>query len=141
MPTRVITNVSNDEKRIFNNVGTISSATTLTAADSGKWYKLNNATGVTVTLPALKSGVHFKFIVAAAFATSNFIIDSAEGDNIEGVLVVNGASVVASGEDQINFVASAETVGDFIDIWSDGSKWFVSGVGSAAGSITVTDPS
>lgn len=141
MSIRVISNVSNDEKRIFNNVGTISSATTLTAADSGKWYKLNNATGVTVTLPALKSGVNFKFIVAAAFATSNFIIDSAEGDNIEGVLVVNGASVVASGEDQINFVASAETVGDFIDIWSDGSKWFVSGVGSAAGSITATDPS
>lgn len=141
MPTRVISNVSNDEKRIFNNVDTISSATTLKAADSGKWYKLNNSTGVTVTLPALKSGVHFRFIVAANFATSNFIIDSAEGDNIEGVLVVNGASVVASAEDQINFVASAETVGDFIDIWSDGSKWFVSGVGSAAGSITATDPS
>ena len=35
----------------------------------------------------------------------------------------------------------AESVGDFIDIWSDGSGWYVWGIGSAAGSITATDPS
>ena len=142
MSIRVISNVSNDEKRIFNNVGTISSATTLTAADSGKWYKLNNATGVTVTLPALKSGVNFKFIVAAAFATSNFIIDSAEGDNIEGVLVVNGASVVASGEDQINFVNTAESAGDTVTLRSNGTNWYISAAtASSSGAITCTDPS
>jgi len=135
------TTISNDVLRIFNDVDSISSATTLTGADSGKWYKLDNATGVTVTLPAVKSGLHFRFIVASNFATSNFIIDSAEGDNIDGTIVVNGASVNASGEDQINFVASAESVGDFIDLWSDGSKWFVSGIGNSAGSITATDPS
>ena len=141
MPTRQIGSTSNDEERIFNDVGTISADTTLTAANSGTWYKLDNSTGKTVTLPALQSGLNFKFIVADSFATDNFIIDSAEGDNISGVLVVNGASVVAADEDQINFVASAETVGDFIDIWSDGSAWFVSGIGSGAGSITATDPS
>ena len=97
--------------------------------------------GVTVTLPAVESGLNFRFVVANAFDTSNYIIDSAEGDNIDGILVVNGASVAASGEDQINFVASAESVGDFIDIWSDGSKWYVWGIGNSAGSITATDPS
>ena len=89
----VLKHFSNDVERIFNKVETISSASTLTEADSGKWYELNNSTGVTVTLPAVKSGVNFRFVVAAAFATSNFIIDSAEGDNINGILVVNGASV------------------------------------------------
>lgn len=137
----VLKHFSNDVERIFNKVETISSASTLTEADSGKWYELNNSTGVTVTLPAVKSGVNFRFVVAAAFATSNFIIDSAEGDNINGILVVNGASVAASDEDQINFVASAESIGDFIDIWSDGSGWYVSGIGNSAGSITATDPS
>ena len=137
----VLKHFSNDVERIFNKVETISSASTLTEADSGKWYELNNSTGVTVTLPAVKSGVNFRFVVAAAFATSNFVIDSAEGDNINGILVVNGASVAASGEDQINFVASAESVGDFIDIWSDGSGWYVWGIGNSAGSITATDPS
>ena len=137
----VLKHFSNDVERIFNKVETISSASTLTEADSGKWYELNNSTGVVVTLPAVKSGVNFRFVVGAAFATSNFVIDSAEGDNINGILVVNGASVAASDEDQINFVASAESIGDFIDIWSDGSGWYVSGIGNSAGSITATDPS
>ena len=132
---------SNDVERIFNDVDTVSAAVTLTAADSGKWYKLDAAAGVTVTLPSVKSGLNFRFVVASAFATSNFVIDSAEGDNINGILVVNGASVAASEEDQINFVATAESVGDFVELWSDGSNWFVYGIGNSAGSITATDPS
>jgi|TARA_R100001086_G_scaffold70339_1_gene33570 hypothetical protein len=137
----VLTHVNNDVVRIKNDVDAVSAAVTLTAADSGKWYELAASAGVTVTLPAVESGLHFRFVVANAFDTSNYIIDSAEGDNIDGILVVNGASVAASGEDQINFVASAESVGDFIDIWSDGSKWYVWGIGNSAGSITATDPS
>ena len=141
MSVRTVGSTSNDVDRIFNDVATISAATTLTAADSETWYKLDAAAGVTVTLPAAKAGLSFRFIVASSFATSNFVIDSAEGDNISGVLVVDGASVVADEEDQINFVATAETVGDFIDIWSDGTNWYVYGIGNSAGSITATDPS
>ena len=136
----VLTHVNNDVVRIKNDVDAVSAAVTLTSADSGKWYELAASAGVTVTLPAVESGLNFRFVVANAFDTSNYIIDSAEGDNIDGILVVNGASVAASGEDQINFVASAESVGDFIDIWSDGSKWYVWGIGNSAGSITATDP-
>mgnify|MGYP004452063485 FL=1 len=137
----VLKHVNNDVVRIKNDVDAVSAAVTLTSADSGKWYELASSTGVTVTLPAVESGLHFRFVVANAFDTSNYIIDSAEGDNIDGILVVNGDSVAASGEDQINFVASAESVGDFIDIWSDGNKWYVWGIGNASGSITATDPS
>jgi hypothetical protein len=130
---------SNDVTRIFEDVQTLAAAATLTAADSGTTYILKAAEGKTITLPALKAGVNFKFIVGSAFATTDWIIDSAEGDNIEGLLIVNGASVVASGEDQINFVNSAETVGDHVSLSCDGTNWFVSGAGNAAGSITVTD--
>ena len=137
----VLTHINNDVVRIKNDVDSVSAAVTLTAADSGKWYELAASAGVVVTLPAVESGLNFRFVVANAFDTSNYIIDSAEGDNIDGILVVNGASVAASGEDQINFVASAESVGDFIDIWSDGNKWYVWGIGNASGSITATDPS
>lgn len=132
---------SNDVTRIFEEVQTLAAAATLTAADSGTTYILKAAAGATVTLPALKSGINFKFIVGSAFATTDWIIDSAEGDNIEGLLIVNGASVAAAGEDQINFVNSAETVGDHVSLSCDGTNWFVSGAGNAAGSITVTDPS
>jgi len=129
----VLTHVNNDVVRIKNDVDAVSAAVTLTSADSGKWYELAASAGVTVTLPAVESGLNFRFVVANAFDTSNYIIDSAEGDNIDGILVVNGDSVAASGEDQINFVASAESVGDFIDIWSDGNKWYVWGIGNASG--------
>ena len=132
---------SNDVTRIFEEVQTLAAAATLTAADSGTTYILKAAEGKTITLPALKSGINFKFIVGSAFATTDWIIDSKEGDNIEGLLIVNGASVAASGEDQINFVNSAETVGDHVSLSCDGTNWFVSGAGNSAGSITVTDPS
>ena len=131
---------SNDVTRIFEDVETLAAAQTLTAADSGKTFILKAAAGATIVLPALKAGVHFKFIIGSAFATTDWIIDSAEGDNIEGLLIVNGASVVASGEDQINFVNSAETVGDHVEFACDGTNWYVTGAGNAAGSITATDP-
>ena len=131
---------SNDVTRIFEDVETLAAAQTLTAADSGKTFILSAAAGATIMLPALKAGVHFKFIIGSAFATTDWIIDSAEGDNIEGLLIVNGASVVASGEDQINFVNSAETVGDHVEFACDGTNWYVTGAGNSAGSITATDP-
>ena len=137
----VLKHVVNPARRERNEVDQVTAAVTLTAADSGKWYELAASAGVTVTLPAVSSGLNFRFVVANAFDTSNYIIDSAEGDNIDGNLIVNGAAVAASGEDQINFVASAESVGDFFDIWSDGAKWYFWGIGNSAGAITATDPS
>ena len=124
----VLTHVVNPARRERNEVDQVTAAVTLTAADSGKWYELAASAGVTVTLPAVSSGLNFRFVVANAFDTSNYVIDSAEGDNIDGNLIVNGAAVAASGEDQINFVASAESVGDW-------------GIGNSAGAITATDPS
>jgi hypothetical protein len=141
MSTRTLVSVSNDVLRAKGVVEVLSAAQTLTAADSGKIFIMSAAAGKTITLPALEAGLNFKFIVGAAFATTDWILDSAEGDNIEGVLVVNGASVVASGEDQVNFVNSAETIGDYVDLHCDGTNWFVYGVGAGAGAITVTDPS
>ena len=129
---------SNDVTRIFEDVETLAAAQTLTAADSGKTFILSAAAGATITLPALKSGIHFKFIVGAAFATTYWVVASAEASKIQGVLVVNGASVDAADEDQINFVATAETIGDHIEIICDGTDWYASGVGSQAGSITAT---
>lgn len=123
-------------------VRNISADTTLTFSDSGKVLILDNSTGELVTLPSLSAGLHFKFIVGLGFETDNWIIDSAEGDNITGNIVVNGATVTAAAVDQINFVASQETVGDFIELIADydNSQWIVWGIGNNGGSITATDP-
>ena len=133
---------SNDVTRIFEKQETLAAAKTLIAADSGKTFILDAAAGAAITLPALTEGFNCKFFTGAAFATTNWTIESAEGDNITGIVVVNGASVPAAAEDQINFVATAETIGDFIEIRCDfaNSQWLVWGMGNAAGSITATDP-
>lgn len=127
-------------------VKTVSAAETLSISDSGKTIYLDAAAGATVTLPALAHGLNFRIVVAAAFATTNWVIASAEGDNINGIIADMGSTVAgvpASGEDQINFVASAETIGDYIDLIADydNSQWIVSGMCAANGGITATDPS
>ncbi len=127
-----------------NNLGkaqTVTGALTLTNADNGKTLYLNAAAGATIVLPAVQAGLYFRFVVAAAFATTNWIVDSAEGDNIDGSIEVAGAVVVAGAEDQINFVASAESLGDYVELESDGVQWFVHGMAALTGGITVTDPS
>jgi len=136
---------TNDIERALEVVETLSATQTLTKGDSGKVFILDAAAGKTITLPALAEGLRFKFIVGAAFATDNWVIASSEGDNINGIIADMGATVAgvpAAGEDQINFVASAETIGDYIELICDygNSQWLVSGMCAANGGITATDP-
>lgn len=122
-----------------SNVESIDAARTLDDDDNGKCFLLNAAAGAPITLPAPKSGLNFRFVVALAFATTPWTIVTNGGDNvIQGNSVVNGASVIASDEDQIELDEGSDTVGDHIELFSDGTSWFVSGVGAAAGSIVFT---
>ena len=115
-------------------------AQTLVAADSGKTILLGDASPGDVTLPAV-TNTGFKVRVQCNFAiTASAVVISAEGDNISGLLLVNGSVVLAEVEDQINFILNLAEIGDYIDILSDGTSWIVNGVGGAAGSITATDP-
>ena len=120
----------------------IDAAATLTAKDNGKTFFLDAAAGATVTLMPGAVGARVKFVVTSAFATTNWIVASSEGDNISGNLLVAGAHVAAAAEDQINFVATAESVGDWVEfLWDNAnSQWIVSGVGALSGGITATDP-
>ncbi|MCP4336236.1 MAG: hypothetical protein GY679_00075 [Mycoplasma sp.] len=121
-------------------VETISADTTLTAADSGKTLILSNATGEVITLPAvanISNGWNIKAKTGLAFATSDWTIVSAT-DVIEGYASVNYATVAAVNENTISFVATAETIGDWIEILFDGTSFIVYGVGNSTGSITFT---
>ena len=117
---------------------TPTAAVTLTASDSGKDIYLDAAAGFAITLPAVTSGLKYKFIVGSAFATTDFTVVAATSV-IQGGAIVNSTFVAASDENTISFVASAETVGDYIELSSDGTNWYASGVGAGAGSITFTD--
>lgn len=131
------TTYSNDVIRIFNKYSTLSAATTLTPADSGKTF-LINGTGYTVTLPAPTEGFSVKFIVAAAFSTDTVVQTPAGSrDTLNGGVIVNGAIVEADAVDRVTFEDDAESVGDFIEISSDGTSFFLFGNGNAASSISV----
>ena len=116
-------------------------AVTLTAAQSGE-VQLIKGTGATTTLPAVtNTGAIYEVQVLAAFATNNWVLASAEGDNINGTLFVNSAVVACSGEDKINFIADGEEIGDFVQVISDGTNWnIIRSRGETAAKITCTDP-
>jgi len=121
----------------------VSSDNTLTSAESGLTTYIIT-TGSTSTLPAVSTatGTIYRFQVAAAFGTRNFGIDSAEGDNIEGSLIVAGAVVDCDAEDQINFIVDGENIGDYVEVVSDGQQWMIRDSGAlTSAKMTCTDPS
>ena len=120
----------------------IYATTTLRVAESGTNYMLSGS-GTTIILPAVNTaGTNFRFTIKGAADVGNYIIDSAEGDNIDGTLIVAGAVVDCRGEDQINFVVDGEQIGDYVELMSNGTQWLIvdSGVLTPA-KMTCTDPS
>jgi len=118
----------------------ITAVRTLTLEDSGKELIFKASAGVAITLPSVAvKGFNVKFITGLAFATTNFTIVSAT-NVIQGGAIVNSVFVPAVNENTISFVASAETVGDYITITCDGTNFYVEGVGASAGAITFTAP-
>ena len=115
--------------------------TCLANKDNGKTFILGDAVPGTITLPAV-TNTGFRCSVIVGFAiTTNAVVASAEGDNIEGCLTVAGAVVDVNAVDQINFVESADNIGDRVDFISDGTYWHVIGWALSTGGITATDPS
>lgn len=134
-----LVSISNDELRQLVQTQVISAATTLTAADSGKHFSLNAAAGAQITLPAVatSAGLNFRFTVQALFATTAWTIKAAT-NVIQGGVIVNSVNVPGADENTITFSASADTIGDFVALNCDGVNWYVSGVGTASGAITLT---
>jgi hypothetical protein len=128
----------------FESTEAIAADDTLTIAESGKVVYIGTA-GVDLTLPtaATSDGVTYRVVVSGNFATTDMTITGgaadASDDLIFGVLTVNGALVACSAEDTISFVASAELPGDYVELHSDGTNWYVSGQAATAGGITCTD--
>jgi hypothetical protein len=128
------------DEKFASRVETISTARTLTASDSGKLFTLSGSAGVAITLPSVTvAGFRARFTVGSAFATTNFTIVSST-NVIQGSADVNSTLVPASNENTISFVATAETIGDYVELYSDGTNFYAYGIGAGAGAITFTAP-
>jgi hypothetical protein len=104
----------------------ITADNTITVAESGKTFYVQTSVS-TSTLPSVTtaSGTTYRFVVSGAIATNDFRVVSAEGDNIEGSLIVAGAVVDCDAADRINFVTDGENIGDFVEVRSNGVYWLV----------------
>ena len=110
-------------------------AKTLTKRDSGKTFKITT-TGYTWTLPAPFAGAYYRFVMSTAL-TTDFIVNG--GNSLmHGAVDVNSARVNWTAASLFNFQDGAETVGDWVTIWSDGTNWYVDGFGEQSGAITAT---
>jgi hypothetical protein len=106
----------------------LTSATTMTAADSGRIHILNSTTAFAVTLPSLKAGLNFKFYCGANEVTGgNHTIVPADDNTVHGQATVAGALVAAADEGSINLIADKFIQGDWVEVYCDGVGWYVSG--------------
>jgi hypothetical protein len=115
---------------------------TLTAAMSGTTFYTTTA-GVDFTLPAPAAGVWYRVALSGNFATTSVLLQGpaadATDDVIFGSLEVAGAVVLCAAEDTITFVNTAELAGDWVQVESDGTNWYITGQAGTSGGITCTD--
>ena len=114
--------------------------------ESGTVYALTTATEFVTTLPtaATSAGVTFKFILGAAPADADFTIvtDTLE-DLLYGMVLEAETDTTEDGPtiqtgDTITFVRSVAVIGDWVEVTSDGTNWYVHGMTAADGGVTLT---
>ena len=123
------------------NTEIVTTTNVITAAESGTTYILNSATAFVTTLPVVAAGLRFTFYAGATQVTggNHTIVPNASNDNtIFGEYLVAGATVPASAEGSINWIADTILPGDKVELFCDGTNWYVSGAAAAFGAITFT---
>jgi len=119
----------------------LKSATTLTAADSGKTIYLSLAGGFTVTLPAVSPGLEFDFIISVSPTTAYIIVTASSTNTMIGSINECETDTTEDGPsdddaDAFSFVASTALKGDRVNFKSDGVSWFYIGQTVADGAVT-----
>ena len=119
---------------IFNMNNASASSHTLDAGDSGKTYLLSNTVARTITLPAVKAGLKFKFI-ATDVTTASTIATS------EGTALIKGGILLATAWETLAGTTITATtdnvVGDWIELVCDGTYWYISGQSGHINGFTV----
>jgi len=137
------TNVSGDripkqEGGFLAVIETITADKTMTVEESGRTFMLD-AVGEAITLPAVKSGLCYKFVCSVVTATTDWTITAATAV-IQGSAQVAGAVIPAANESLITLVIAKFLPGDWISLVSDGTNWYVEGSVVTTVGVTFTAP-
>lgn len=134
-------------QHLVNPTQDLTAVNTLTSADCGKTLLLTAATEFATTLPAPTAGCKLRFVVKAAPASASYTVVTASSANIL-IGGVNELEVDTTEDgpydadgDTITFVDAVSAVGDFVELISDGTSWYLHGQANADGGITITKAS
>jgi len=122
-------------------------ANTLLYSECGKTIFLNAATEFATTLPTPQAGCYFKFIVKAAPASASYTVVTSGSANIligginELEVDTNDDGPYDADGDTITFADGVAVVGDYVEMISDGTSWYIKGQANADGGITITKAS
>lgn len=145
MDTNVATGVVTAGGYLQGNVVTETTIATdtLTGSQCGSTILLSAATEFLTTLPVPSAGCYFKFIVKAAPASASYTIATNGSANIL-IGGVNELEVDTSDDgpysatgDLVTFVDGVAVVGDYVEVISDGTSWYLDGQTNADGGVTI----
>ena len=119
---------------IFTMDNATASSHSLGMKDSGKTYILENTVARTITLPAVKAGLKFKFIVSDSTAASTIVTN-------EGTSLIKGGILLATAWETLAgttlTAATDNVIGDWVELVCDGTYWYISGQSGHANGFTI----
>lgn len=123
---------------------TLTAVTTLSEVDSGKTIFLNSTTEFAVTLPKVKAGLNFRFVVKSAPSGASYTIVAAEQNVMYGQIYTTDVNSETDADfniyaaSTITFTDSVAVAGDSVEMISDGESWYVKGFCSVYNALTLT---
>lgn len=122
-------------------VEVVTATNVIAATESGRTYALSAVAGFESTLPTAAAGLRFRFVVKTAPTSNGYTITGAPADKIQGTVAASGAEATVNGvtavdADNVILVANQATVGDFLEFFSDGTNWYVTGNVNTFAAIT-----
>ena len=119
---------------IFTMDSSSASSHTLGMHDSGKTYMLENTVARTITLPAVKAGLKFKFVVTDSTAASTIVTS-------DGTSLIKGGILLATAWETLAgttlTAATDNVIGDWVELVCDGTYWYISGQSGHANGFTI----
>ena len=121
----------------------IAAARTLTAADSGKVFGVNQASAYEITLPLAATagaGWNAKFVLSTVASNAVTIANNTAEDTIVGMTVGADTSAGSSAEsavDEIVFISGAQ-LGDTVELFCNGVNYFAKAVAHDVAHITIS---
>ena len=133
--TKLAARASNEEGAyMFNMNDSSASSHALDMGDSGKIYMVYSTVARTITLPAVQAGLKFKFIMTDTTADSSIATNEATALIKGGILLATAWETLAG----TTITATTDNVvGDWVELVSDGTYWYISGQSGHINGFTV----